>query len=433
MGKPNRFSTLELLFIIFLFISQIYYGYRWPFQYSSEGTSPTYSNTPFIFQALKYFFAVLIFVASFALLATQKQMLGRITNAAYVFFLLLAGFCAYSLTIDTMMMNDLSGFGNTAFLKGFFFLPLLALMPFFYRGQGSIKAYFWVIVVFGFGYHLIYSLFQVFCYLVFDRLPALGYHGGLVRFGGGWDDPNGFAAYLILPLLVFISKMFVRGTSRYAGLFFLFLLLALTSSVTGIIGLICSVLFYSAMKRRFVIFFVLAPIIVSFALSPDLQDVLAFVLEAKSKSIESHLQQFSVAEFFQTTSMMEWFLGRHVVGGTWNESYYLALLQNDGIIGLLWFGAIILTTLANAVRKALAAERLGDRNSAETYIILGAFIFGFSAAALVTPAFYVFPVNLYCWLAVFVIWLTPSSVKSHAIHGAIRAPMVRPQVGLSEP
>ena len=39
--------------VVFL-AANAYYFHRWAFQYNSTGTSPTYANTPFVWQAAKY-------------------------------------------------------------------------------------------------------------------------------------------------------------------------------------------------------------------------------------------------------------------------------------------------------------------------------------------------------------------------------------------
>jgi hypothetical protein len=409
MKSATRFQPMEKIFLVFLVISQVYYGYRYIMQYSSEGTSQTYSNTPFAYQAAKYVITAALFIASFAMLAARYRARVSISNSAYLFLIALAGFFTYSMVVDlTTIGNETTAFGNTAFLKGFFFFPLLALLPYHYRGRESLMAYFSIVVVYGLVYHVVYSLFQFFCYFAFGRVPALGYMGGLVRFGGGWDDPNGFGTYLTLPLLVLISGKFVKGLARYTGMFVLLVLMALTSSVTGVFGLLCAVVFYAALRRRFlIVFLVAAPVITALSVSSELQDLIAFVYESKSRSIEEHVSQLSLTDFIGTSGLSEWLVGQHIAGGAMNESFYLNLLQNYGLVGVLWAGALLFATMIVVVRKAEAAKRQGDLYGAEIFMILASFVVGFCASSVVTPAFYDFPINLYFWLSVFIIWLTP--------------------------
>lgn len=401
---------MERIFLVFLVISQVYYGYRYIMQYSSEGTSQTYSNTPFAYQAAKYVITAALFIASFALLAARSRVRASISNGAYLFLVALGGFCTYSMIIDlTTIGNEATAFGNTAFLKGFFFFPLLALLPYHYRGRESLMAYFSIVVVFGLVYHVAYSLFQFFCYWAFGRVPALGYLGGLVRFGGGWDDPNGFGTYLILPMLMFLSGRFVNRLARHTGMFVLLVLLALTSSVTGVFGLFCAVVCYSALKRRFlIVFLVAAPVITAVIAIPELQDLITFVYESKSRSIEEHVSQLSLTDFVSSSGLSEWLIGQHIAGGAMNESFYLNLLQNYGLVGVLWVGALLLATMTTVVRKAEAAKRRGDLYGAEIFMILASFLVGFCTSSIITPDFYDFPINLYFWLTVFIIWLTPA-------------------------
>jgi hypothetical protein len=415
MKKPRRVQPMEMIFLVFLVISQVYYGYRYIMQYGAEGTSQTYQDTPFIYQATKYLLAGILFIASSVILAARYRARVSITNGANLFLIALGGFCAYSMVVDlTMIGDDSTAFGHTAFLKGFFFIPLLALLPYHYRGRKSLMAYFSVVVVFGLMYHVIYSVVQIVWYFAFGRVPALGYLGGLVRFGGGWDDPNGFGTFLILPLLVFISRRFVKGLTRYVGLLILLALLALTSSVTGLVGFVCGALCYSAFKRRFlVIFLVVVPVVTAFAASSELRDLIVFVYESKTRSIEQHVDELSMGDFIRSAGFSEWLLGEHIAGGAMNESFYLALLQNYGIVGVLWLGTIILATIANVTRKAITAKRCGNLDSAEIFIILASFVVGFCASSAATPDFYVFPINFYFWLSVLIIWLTPAYETEH--------------------
>jgi hypothetical protein len=407
MKKP-RFKSLELIFLIFLAISQVWYGYRYVMQYGDEGTSPTYQATPAIYQAIKYFIAAGLFMLSLALLIARSRVRVPITNANTLFLILLGSFCAYSFVIDLTMIGDESSpLGDPTFIKAFFFFPLLALLPFHYQGRNSIRKYFAVLVLYGMTYHVLYSLIQIGCYFAFGRVPSLAYLGGLVRFGGGWDDPNGFGSFLILPLLIVLSRRFVRGTVRYILLITILTLLGLTISGSGIVGALCAVLCYSALKRRFLIIFaVVAPVTIALTASASLRAMIAFAYEAKSSSIQSHIEELSIADFFQNASNLELLLGQHVVSSK-NESYYLALLQTYGFVGLTWLSIILFASMANAIRKAAAAKRYGDLDGAETFMILASFVVGFCAAAAITPSFYVFPVNFYFWLSILVIWLTP--------------------------
>lgn len=409
--KSNRaFQPMEALFVFYLYVSQIYYGYRYIFQYGSESTSGTYSDTPMPFQVAKYVLTAVLFVGSFTILLARNRTKIHLSRSSRSFLVLLGGFVGYSLAINLTMVSEENSGGDPAFLKAFFFLPLLALLPFHYQGRESLKSYVGVVVGFGLVYHTIYTIAQVLCYLLFGRLPALAFIGALVRFGGGWDDPNGFGTFLALPLLIFLGSRFVSGVKRYFGVFLVITLLGLTTSVTGIAACIVGLVWYAWLKRRmFVVFLIVVPPVVLVAASETLQDLLLYAYQTKSQSAQEHLDQFSIADFLRDSNTFELLLGNHLAGGTRNESFYLSLLQNYGIIGLLWLGAIITLTLANALHKISAAKRNRDLDSAEIFTVLACFIAGFCVASAITPSFYVFPVNFYFWLAVFLIWLAPAS------------------------
>lgn len=401
---------MEVIFLFYLYVSQVYYGYRYIFQYGSESTSGTYSDTPMPFQVAKYVVTAILFAGSFVILLAKNRVKVRLTYSNRSFLVLLGGFVGYSLAINLTMISEENSGGDPAFLKAFFFLPLLALLPFHYQGRESLKSYVGVVVGFGLVYHSIYTIAQVLCYLLFGRLPALAFIGGLVRFGGGWDDPNGFGTFLALPLLMFLGSRFATGAKRYFGIFVVVALLGLTTSVTGIAACVVGLVWYAWLKRRmFIVFLIAIPPVVVVAASEALQDMLLYAYEAKSKSAQEHLDQFSVTDFLRDSNTFELLLGNHLAGGTRNESFYLSLLQNYGIIGLLWLAAIIMLTLANALHKASAAKRNRDSDSAEIFTVLACFVAAFCVASTITPSFYVFPVNLYFWLAVFLIWLSPAS------------------------
>jgi hypothetical protein len=208
---------------------------------------------------------------------------------------------------------------------------------------------------------------------------------------------------------VLVSGRFLKRAVRYTGMFVLLVLLGLTSSVTGIFGLFCAVSFYAALKRRFlIVFLVVAPVVTAISVSSELQELIAFVYESKSRSIEEHVSQLSLTDFIGTSGLSEWLIGQHIAGGAMNESFYLNLLQNYGLVGVLWVGGLLLATMTIVVRKAEAAKRQGDRYGAEIFMILASFVVGFCASSVITPGFYDFPINLYFWLSVFIIWLTPA-------------------------
>jgi hypothetical protein len=212
-----------------------------------------------------------------------------------------------------------------------------------------------------------------------------------------------------LPLLILVSGHFVGGLKRYLGLFVLLVLLAVTTSVTGIFGFACALVCYAAFKRRFVIVaLVVVPIATAIFTSSEVRDLIQFVYEAKSKSIESHVEELSLTDFVRTADVSEWLLGQHLAGGAMNESFYLGLLQNYGIIAVIWIFGLLFATMVNVTRKAIAAQRAGDSEGAEIFTILACFVVGFCASSVVTPDFYDFPVNVYFWLSIFIIWLTPA-------------------------
>lgn len=424
LGAPLGRS--ELLFVVFLSASQFYYGYRYALQYSSESTSPTYQDTPLLFQAGKYLLAAAIFAVSLAFLALHRRAQAHATHSANLFLVLLFGFFGYATVIDLVMIgSDAAELPDAMFVRAFFFLPLLALLPFHYRGWESLKAYTRIVVVFGMAYHIVYSAIQIASYLAVGRLPALGHAGSLVRFGGGWDDPNGFGIFLVLPVLMLSSSSFAKPFTRWWGMLVLSALLLLTSSFTAIVGFAGAFVFFcAAMGRWRLVLALVVPVVIALAASEDLRSLIEFVWSAKSGSIESHLEQLSLDQFIASSNLLELLFGRRSTADLRNESFYVALLQNYGIVGLSWLGLLIVATLTNALAKAAVARRAGNERGYASFTVLASFLVGFCIASAGIPEFYVFPVNLYFWLSVLVVWLTPAIEQPGlAPAGAAAAPL----------
>src|SRR5690348_8865613 len=75
LKNPSRFKVAYLLFGVILSISQVYYSYRYIFQFGSETTSQTYNTTPASFEVAKYLiFAVFYLVMFVLLLPDIKQI-----------------------------------------------------------------------------------------------------------------------------------------------------------------------------------------------------------------------------------------------------------------------------------------------------------------------------------------------------------------------
>lgn len=413
--RVSAADALEWVFLVFLVISQLYYGFRYPLKYNSTGTSPTYTNTPFVFEVAKYVLAMGLLGLSVILAAATGGRTRKVSKDSVHFLLWTMGFAAYCLALGVTFLQGTSGHqGAIRVFRGLFFFPLVALIPFHFSGWRSLKKYFHIVVIFGTSYQVVYSAVELFAFVAFRRLPALAYPGGLARFGGGWDDPNGFGAFLVLPLLFLLSDGFLPRKRRILYSFILVSLLLLTVSLAAFAAMTIAGLLYAALARRW--WWIGACLIVLGMplLSPTVRELIWFAYQAKHASIEAHLSTMSLGALMSGASLTQLLFGTHGGGGVVNESYYVALLGDFGLVGVLWFVSIIGMTIINAARRALRCDRAGDHRGAETFRVLAAFIGGLSAAAVGIPYYLVFPVNLYLWIAIFAVWLTQGTLTSGA-------------------
>ena len=67
----------------------------------------------------------------------------------------------------------------------------------------------------------------------------MAYRGGMVRFGGGYDDPNAFAIYLMLPIAYILYNIIKEHgkTKDYILLAICIVLLIMTISFAGFFGI----------------------------------------------------------------------------------------------------------------------------------------------------------------------------------------------------
>lgn len=185
----NRRDRMVLLIVAAAMVVLIaYQAYRWPLGINSAATSPTYSDTPFALQATKY--VLLALLGTLLLIAMRR----RVADALSVS---LAVLCAY-LVLRTAFYPDWS-------VALDFAAPIVVTLPFVLAPiplpvwsrvlRVSVVAFVYV--------NTVAIVVQVVAYAGWDRVPALSYRGGLLRFGGLWDDPNssGIASALIIVAL----------------------------------------------------------------------------------------------------------------------------------------------------------------------------------------------------------------------------------------
>jgi len=377
-----------------------------------------------MFEAGKYGLALALFILSAIIVLANRGRTRRIDRDALILLILTGGFATYCFALGVTFLQGTATEGAYRVIRGYFFFPLLALVPFHFRGWSSLRKYFAIVVIFGCAYHIGYSAIQILAFELFGRLPSLAFPGGLVRFGGGWDDPNGFGGFVVLPLLFLISDAFLLSKRKRVLIgAVLAPLLVLTVSVAAAASMVGALVCYVALRRKWWLLIGLAAVVALPLLSSTVRDLLMFAYQAKEASVESHFVSMSLGDFFSQSSMIEVLFGRHGANASISESYYVALAEDFGCVGAIWFLTIIGLTLVNALRKARALGLANDHKGAETFRVLASFIAGLSFASVGIAYYLVFPVNLYLWLAIFAVWLTRGGATSLECVGAPAYPL----------
>ena len=398
---------MEFLFLLFIFLSHIYYGYRYAFRYNSDSTSPTYQDTPFIFQMAKYLIALMIVYFSTLLFFVRKKKL-FFTETSKIFLKIIIFFVCYVFIITlNLLLNGQYG-EDLLIVKMMFFFPILLLIPIFYSYEISLNKFLFVLVSIGLIYHVSYSIIQILSYFIFDRLPALAYANSLVRFGGGWDDPNGFGIFLVIPLILSLSSKLLFKQRIYRLLIFLisFCLLILTYSISAIIGFVVALSLFCLLKRKIIKFLVfLVLIFVPVLSSASLQDKIILLYELKAGSIQQHISTLSIERFINESNLLNLLFGLHN-SAIFNENFYIYFGEVYGVIGLFIFVTIIFLTVILGIKRSIIALN-HDPFRQDLHCFMTSFIVAMSIASMGIPYFIVFPVNFYFWIFVLLIWLTP--------------------------
>ena len=204
--------------ILFLY----YYIYRYVLQYNSDDTSPTYSNTPVLFQLAKYLILILLLAAFFVFVLLHFRKDAR-SGALFM--------AAGLLIVQNVYIFFVSGDSDAVTMCCCLFLSLLIGLSSEETELGAIDRIFSFFLHFS----ILYECVQIALYFLVGRLPALGYDTGNltdVRFGGPWDAPNEFA--LLLAFLLPYAALKYKGWRRALYVAILSVMLILSWSLTGI-------------------------------------------------------------------------------------------------------------------------------------------------------------------------------------------------------
>ncbi len=387
----SKERKLRKCFSAYLILVLYYYSYRYILSYNSSETSPTYLDTPFVFKATKYIvLGLIIFMLAFGRIKIKYSSNNRLIG------MLLLCLCGWSLFagIITQSLNYLVF--SLELLPVFFFLSC--------KENYAVKAERILVIFFFFS--LIYEFIQIVLYKTEGRLPALAYSTGIatdVRFGGSWDDPNGFSLMLSFYLPYFFSK--TKGMRRVILTGLSIMMLTLTWSLTGIFSCVCGIimaLFFLGDKRTikrlfFCLIFILCVIISVYCIYHErINKAIIYFVSSKEGSIDDHIAGWSMGGISALTLIGLYPIDR------FSEVGILRLVYMGGVPVLTIFILVLFFTL----RKLKELMRK-DRNLFSFVFGVTSFIFAFFVSLFNLPLLF----NFSCMgmLALFLIIAVSSS------------------------
>lgn len=327
--KARKKSSMSLLVNLCLILYLFYYSYRYIFQYNSENTSPTYSDTPLTFQLLKFIILAALVFAMAVLTACNKIRFAHKVILVWLVYFCLQNSYAFLVTHSISLVTTI----------------ICSLVAFFIILHGeyiSLKRTDMIIKVFVY-FTIIYEIIQLLLYFGTGRLPALAYDTGVftdVRFGGAWDDPNGFAVLLSL-LIPFVFLRF-SGVKRFILTLILLGFLLITWSLTGLFAfcgcLLCVVAYNliiraKPVKSAYLWGFLVFVLLVIAGMLIFEKQIVDFIL-TKKESIMQHLAGWNLdgvplLTYFGITPYDKF-----------TESGTISLLFSGGVVNLAAFYAV---------------------------------------------------------------------------------------------
>ena len=378
MVKRDR--ILRKLICATFLIFNFYYWYRYVFKYNSTHTSPTYSDTPFLFQIGKYVFSIALFVLLIiiTLLGKERKLSVGKTECALI-CLLIWIFVKSIFQGDFLVYAKMIVFILPAYFVVYCDIELLR--------KNLLHCIELVLL-----YHVIYSIIQFILYFLFGRLPALAYSDSLIRFGGGWDDPNAFAVFLIIPISYFTFFILKNGISiRSITLLIVCIILEIfTFSYSGYISvaILCVVAFreFLSKKRFWLILFIMlfiagAVIIKNYA---NIVQISSWKLESASTHFEALMPKYDgiIAAMFGNSKY------------TASENFYNIILSNYGAFALILYIGIEIKFIKIAYKNYKFSP---DAINFTAFV----FLLGISISQIGIPYMIIFPINYLFYLFSF--------------------------------
>ena len=366
----------------------VYQSYRYPLQMNSSGTSPTYSDTPMMFQLTKSIVVLLLCVISIVctprrFLPFRKWVLAGLVTCMSFYPLFKALF-------------DESG--DKASCLDVAFWPLAALILALSARMVTVEAldrYF----RFLFFYAIASTAIEVFLFLTIGRLPALAYSESfVVRFGGFLDDPNGFP--VLLYMLMGWAYYRHSGAKRLLAEGALVICILLSQSLTAIGFLLLLAILFMAnyFVRRSKLLLIAGgatlSIILGLVWSP-MVTIISTVMEVRSASVNSHLSQVTSTK---PLSAVDWLFGG--ISYQDYESWWFGSLVNFGILWYLLSMGIVAALMISTFRMFRHASKVKHKAVMCGLLMLSC---DFVIGNLNLPLYKIFPVNFLFFFFSFLI------------------------------
>ena len=381
--KDGIFNVLLCLFLF-------YYSYRYIFQYNSSTTSWTYQDTPIAFKVVKYVLLVILII----ILAIQTR--GRIrfsTRKRDQYTLVAILFLIVQFLLLGVLTKNMDAIGIAVIL-----IPAV----FFLTNRKGINInHVENVMILFWWFSFLYELVQLALYVKTGRLPALAEPNARftdVRFGGAWDDPNGYALLMIFYVFYYLFKY--QGIKQLAYVGATLLMLISTWSATGFIVFGATVLILLIIRlrdrkliKKCLCYGLLATILVLavFLMKREMiMDVLDHYLFKKDESVAAHMAGWNFS-----------WLGLLTFLGIKPDYYitevgFLRLISIGGIPALIAFCIISL----NGCKLAIRCLAQSSKHKPILYGIL-AYIIGFILYNINLPPI----INFSCF-GVFVLFIS---------------------------
>lgn len=407
----RNFSPQQKIFILLLVVADTYYFYRYLLRYGSNISPSDYQITPFELQAGKFFIIPLFFIILFLMSFYRDKIWKRLSELKIQpFWLVLVFFLLYTTSLLFLGGWDIERtFTQNA--KMLFVIPAVFLVPLIWINKEPYTL-FKIFLAITIAYHVLYELLMFFSFLVLGKLPALALSNILPRFGGGWDDPNTFSAYVVFFIIMAFLVNFKNKNLEILTLGFIHLcgyMLLFTYSLSGLVGLFTILVLLFLMKRlpaKKLIPLLLAFLI--FILGHMYFGTLEDIYKAKAPSTRQHITSVvdrnKTGENVNVGGKVVYFLIGNQENREFNENFYIQIFNNFGLIGLFSFLAVIFTTIIRSIAGYLSLKSNSNTHKKLFFQVSFIYLIAFSFMNNGIPFFQIFPLNLFVWVMIGFVW-----------------------------